>query len=146
MWNIRPPFYSGTQLEDGVKSGLHLPGFLATADDAIQLQFTSKKKKCLLLLQAAYRKLRLKLGSFNLFTQSPAIRTFLTNHQWSLWGSPVLFCSQWDLWGPAVAVISCYQLQSNRSSTSPCGRNPERPSLFCNCLLCAIINSKKQQK
>ena len=49
MSNIKQLFYPETRLKDGMKSGLHLLGFLATAEDSIQLQFTSKKM-CLLLL------------------------------------------------------------------------------------------------
>lgn len=52
MSNIKRPFCFETRLEDGVKGGLHLLSFLATAADSIQLQFTSKKM-CLLLPQTA---------------------------------------------------------------------------------------------
>lgn len=78
MSNIKQLFYSETQLKDGVKSGLHLLGFLATANDSIQLQFTSKKNvpaSATNSLQKAKTQVRL----FQSCTQSPAIRTFLAH-------------------------------------------------------------------
>lgn len=60
-----------------MKSGLHLLGFLVTADDFIQLQLQAKK-----LLASATNSLQEAQTQVRLFqshTQTPAIRVFLTN-------------------------------------------------------------------
>lgn len=65
-----------------MKSGLRLLGLLATADDSIQLQLTSKTKKrgaCFCYKQEAKTQARL----FQSCMQTPAIRTFLTNFLFS---------------------------------------------------------------
>lgn len=93
MSNIRQPFYSETRLKEGVKSGLHLLPpffpFLFFFKQLWMIQFNfhlQAKKKCLLLPQRAYRKLRLKSGSFDL-VHSPQQSSDQSPLQWSAWGA-----------------------------------------------------------